>query len=210
MTGATGVIIGIRLLTVLRELDVETHLVISRWARATIKEETPYTAREVAGLANVSYSPDDQGAAISSGSYRTDGMVVAPCSMKTVAGIRAGYACDLIGRAADVTLKERRRLVLLARETPLSTIHLENMLALARAGATVLPPAPAFYDRPSTVDDIVEHIVGRTLDQLGLDLPAMRRWTGMRPAEHDRPVTRPPGEHAPTGLPAGDTVAVTA
>lgn len=218
MTGATGAIIGIRLLTALRELGVETHLVMSRWARATIKEETPYTAREVAALAGVSYAPGDQGAAISSGSFRTDGMVIAPCSMKTVAGLRTGYACDLIGRAADVTLKERRRLVLLARETPLSSIHLENMLALSRAGATLLPPVPAFYDHPSTVDDIVKHVVGRTLDQFGLDLPAMHRWTGMRPAEHGRPAARPPGERAPavpaappapTRRPATGTVTVT-
>lgn len=186
MTGATGAIIGVRLLTALRELDVETHLVVSRWARATITEETPYTVREVTNLASVSYSPDDQGAAISSGSFRTDGMMVVPCSMKTVAGIRTGYAGDLIGRAADVTLKERRRLVLLARETPLSTIHLENLLALSRMGATVLPPAPAFYNHPSTIADIVEHIVGRTLDQFELDLTTVRRWTGKRQGTHPR------------------------
>ncbi|GAA4081845.1 UbiX family flavin prenyltransferase [Actinomadura miaoliensis] len=214
MTGATGAIIGVRLLTALRELDVETHLVVSRWARATIAEETPYTVREVTGLASVSYAPDDQGAAISSGSFRTDGMAVAPCSMKTVAGIRTGYADDLIGRAADVTLKEGRRLVLLAREAPLSTIHLENLLALSRMGATVLPPAPAFYDRPATVADIVEHIVGRTLDQFGLDLPTARRWTGMRqgarspaaaPSRDQRPVAA--ADRTPVD---DDTVAATA
>ncbi|GAA0320208.1 UbiX family flavin prenyltransferase [Actinoallomurus spadix] len=180
MTGATGAIIGVRLLAALRDLGVETHLVVSRWARATIAEETPYTVREVTDLADVGYAPDDQGAAISSGSFRTDGMIVAPCSMKTVAGIRTGYADGLIGRAADVTLKERRRLVLLARETPLSTIHLENLLALSRMGATILPPVLTFYNDPATVADVVEHIVARTLDQFGLELPTAHRWTGMR------------------------------
>ncbi|MGH3374961.1 MAG: non-oxidative hydroxyarylic acid decarboxylases subunit B [Actinoallomurus sp.] len=210
MTGATGAIIGVRMLAALRELDVETHLVVSRWARATIAEETPYTVRQVTDLASVSYSPDDQGAAISSGSFRTDGMVVAPCSMKTIAGIRTGYAGDLVGRAADVTLKERRRLVLLAREMPLSTIHLENMLALSRMGATVLPPVPAFYNHPSTVADVVEHIVGRTLDQFGLDLQTVRRWAGMPHGARPWTVTPPRDQHSGTTTgrtPADDTVA---
>ncbi|WP_433618435.1 UbiX family flavin prenyltransferase [Dactylosporangium sp. CA-139114] len=179
MTGATGAIIGIRLLGALHEMKVETHLVISRWARATIKEETSFTAAQVAALASASYAPDDQGAAISSGSFKTDGMVVVPCSAKAAAGIRAGYGEGLIVRAADVTIKERRRLVLVVRETPLSPIHLENMLALARIGATILPPVPAFYNHPTTLDDIVEHIVVRVVDQFGLDLPTARRWTGM-------------------------------
>jgi 4-hydroxy-3-polyprenylbenzoate decarboxylase len=191
MTGATGAIIGVRLLSALRELEVESHLVVSRWARATIAEETPYTVREVTDLAAVSYAPDDQGAAISSGSFPTDGMVVVPCSMKTVAGIRTGYANDLVGRAADVTLKERRPLVLVAREMPLSTIHLENLLALSQMGAAVLPPVPAFYNHPASVDDIVEHIVGRTLDQFGLDLPTVRRWSGMRTGARPAPLAAP-------------------
>lgn len=182
MTGATGAVLGIRLLAALRDLEVETHLVISRWARATIAHETSWTAGEVAALATAAYGPDDQGAPISSGSFPVDGMVVAPCSMKTLAGIRTGYGDGLVGRAADVTLKERRPLVLLARETPLSAIHLENMLALARLGAVILPPMPAFYNHPSTVDDVVEHVVGRTLDQFGLDLPTARRWTGLATA----------------------------
>ncbi|MEV7966222.1 UbiX family flavin prenyltransferase [Sphaerisporangium sp. NPDC088356] len=186
MTGATGAIIGIRLLAVLRELSVETHLVVSRWARSTIAEETAYSVREVIGLASVSHAPEDMSAPISSGSFRTEGMVVAPCSMKTVAGIRIGYADNLVGRAADVTLKERRPLVLLARETPLSTIHLENLLDLSRMGATVLPPVPAFYNHPSSVTDVVEHIVGRTLDQFGLALPTLRRWEGPRKHGHAR------------------------
>jgi 4-hydroxy-3-polyprenylbenzoate decarboxylase len=179
MTGATGAVFGIRLLEALHEMGVETHLVVSRWARATIKQETSFTASQVTALASVSYAPDDQGAAISSGSFKTNGMVIVPCSAKAVAGIRAGYGEGLIVRAADVTLKERRRLVLVFRETPLSPIHLENLLTLARIGATVLPPVPAFYNHPKTIDDIVEHIVARTLDQFGLALPTARRWTGM-------------------------------
>ncbi|MGW2369459.1 non-oxidative hydroxyarylic acid decarboxylases subunit B [Streptomyces sp. NPDC001667] len=183
MTGATGAVLGVRLLTELRRHDdVETHLVLSRWARATVELETGLSAREVAALADVSYAPGDQGATISSGSFRTDGMVIVPCSMKTLAGIRAGYADGLVARAADVTLKERRRLVLVPRETPLSEIHLENMLALARMGAAVVPPMPAFYNHPATVDDIVDHIVARILDQFGIESTAARRWEGLRPA----------------------------
>ncbi|MGI5166936.1 UbiX family flavin prenyltransferase [Spirillospora sp. CA-253888] len=182
MTGATGAPIGVRLLEALRELDVETHLVVSRWARATLAQETGHSVREVRELASVWHGPDDQGASISSGSFRTDGMVVVPCSMKTLASIRTGYGDGLIGRAADVTLKERRRLVLVTREAPLSAIHLENMLELARLGVVIMPPAPAFYHRPATVADVVEHIVARILDQFGLDMPAARRWQGMGPA----------------------------
>lgn len=180
MTGASGAILGIRMLEALRELDVETHLVVSGWARATIAQETPYTTRDVTDLASAVYGPRDQGAAIASGSFRVDGMIVAPCSMKTLAGIRTGYGDGLIGRAADVMLKERRRLVLLARETPLSAIHLENMLELTRMGAMILPPMPAFYNEPAGVGDIVDHIVARTLDQFDLAMPAARRWSGMR------------------------------
>jgi flavin prenyltransferase len=183
ITGATGSVFGIRLLQELREHpEVETHLVMTRWARATVELETGMSAREVATLADVCHAPDDQGASISSGSFRTDGMVTAPCSMKTLAGVRAGYAEGLVGRAADVTLKERRRLVLVPRETPLSEIHLENMLALARMGAVIVPPMPAFYNHPATVDDIVDHIVARICDQFGIEPGHTRRWEGMRPA----------------------------
>ena len=183
MTGATGAIFGVRLLEALRELpEVETHLVLSRWARTTAELECGMSAAEVARLADVAYGPEDQGAAISSGSFRTDGMIIAPCSMKTLAGIRAGYADGLVARAADVVLKERRKLVLVPRETPLNEIHLENMLALARMGAQIVPPMPAFYHRPSTVDDIVDHLVARLLDQFDLPAPAARRWAGMRAA----------------------------
>jgi 4-hydroxy-3-polyprenylbenzoate decarboxylase len=183
MTGATGAPFGVRLLENLRELpDVETHLVLSRWARTTIELETGLSVAEVSALADVTHHPDDQGATISSGSFRTDGMVIVPCSMKTLAGIRTGYAEGLVARAADVVLKERRRLVLVPRETPLSEIHLQNMLELARMGVQLVPPMPAFYNHPRTVDDIVDHVVARVLDQFELPAPAARRWAGMRAA----------------------------
>ncbi|NUQ89304.1 MAG: UbiX family flavin prenyltransferase [Glycomyces artemisiae] len=180
MTGATGAVFGVRLLEALRATGtVETHLVMSRWARTTLRLETDYEPADVAALADFTWGPAEQAAPISSGSFRTDGMVIAPCSMKTVAAVRTGYTEGLIGRAADVTLKERRRLVLLARESPLSEIHLENLLALSRMGAVVLPPVPAFYNRPETIDDIVDHVVARTLDQFGLDYAKARRWDGL-------------------------------
>ncbi|MCF3165543.1 non-oxidative hydroxyarylic acid decarboxylases subunit B [Streptomyces californicus] len=183
MTGATGAILGVRLLERLAaDPAVETHLVLSRWARATIELETGRTARDVAELADVVHNAEDQGAAISSGSFRTDGMVVVPCSMKTLAGIRTGYAEGLVSRAADVVLKENRPLVLVPRETPLSHIHLENMLALARMGVRIVPPMPAFYNHPRTTDDIVDHIVARILDQFDIEVPSARRWSGMRAA----------------------------
>ncbi|HZC91416.1 MAG TPA: non-oxidative hydroxyarylic acid decarboxylases subunit B [Mycobacterium sp.] len=184
MTGATGAVLGVELLRQLQQCpDVETHLVLSRWARATIHLETESSAGDVESLADVVYSWDDQAAPISSGSYRVDGMVIAPCSMKTLAAIRTGYADGLIARAADVTLKERRRLVLVPRETPLSQIHLENMLALARMGAGIVPPMPAFYNRPASVGDIVDHIVARILDQFDIESPAAKRWNGVQDAK---------------------------
>jgi 4-hydroxy-3-polyprenylbenzoate decarboxylase len=180
MTGATGAVLGVEVLRRLQQCpDVQTHLVLSRWARATIQLETELSASDVSELADVVYSSDDQAAAISSGSFRTDGMVVVPCSMKTLAGIRTGYADGLIARAADVTLKEHRRLVLVPRETPLSEIHLDNMLALARMGVCVVPPMPAFYNHPTSVGDVVEHIVTRVLDQFDIESPTARRWTGV-------------------------------
>jgi 4-hydroxy-3-polyprenylbenzoate decarboxylase len=185
MTGATGAVFGVELLRRLRnQPDVETHLVLSQWAKATIHLETDLSVREVTDLADVTYSWNDQGAAISSGSFRMDGMIIAPCSMKTLAGIRTGYADGLIPRAADVTLKERRPLVLVPRETPLSEIHLENMLALSRMGARIVPPMPAFYSRPKNIDDLVEHVVVRVLDQLDIQVSSTQRWDGMpRPSE---------------------------
>jgi flavin prenyltransferase len=188
MTGATGAPLGVRLLEVLRDVeDVETHLVMSRWARTTIELETAYTVREVAKLADVVYGSADQAAAISSGSFLTAGMVIVPCSMKTLAGIRTGYADGLVARAADVCLKERRRLVLVPRETPLSDVHLENMLALSRMGATMLPPVPAFYNHPASLADVVDHLVVRILDQFAISAPGARRWTGLTAGRPDVP-----------------------
>jgi flavin prenyltransferase len=181
ITGASGAIFGIRALEALRDLGVETHLVLSRWSRTTIVHETNYSLQQVEALASVVYHHDNQAAAVSSGSFRTDGMLIAPCSMKTLATIRHGVSDSLIARAADVILKERRRLVLVARESPLSEIHLENMLALSRMGATILPPVPAFYAKPETIDDLVRYITGRVLDQFGLALPEMARWNGFHP-----------------------------
>lgn len=183
MTGATGAAIGVRVLRALKDLDVETHLVISRWARATIELETPYSVQEVIALASKTYSERDQAAAISSGSFRVDGMIVVPCSMKTLAAIRCGYGEGLIARAADVTLKEQRKLVLVPRESPLNAIHLENMLALTRAGAMMMPPMPAFYNHPTSTEDIINHIASRILDQFGLDNNLTRRW-GETSASH--------------------------
>jgi flavin prenyltransferase len=180
MTGATGATLGIRVLEVLRDMGVETHLVLSRWARATIELETDRSVSEVRGLATHAYGSDDQAATISSGSFRTDGMIVVPASMKTVAAIRSGYGEGLIARAADVTIKERRKLVLVPRETPLSEIHLDNLLALARTGVQIVPPMPAFYHLPTSVEDIVDQSVARILDQVGLEMPGARRWAGAR------------------------------
>ncbi|MEV8070074.1 non-oxidative hydroxyarylic acid decarboxylases subunit B [Streptomyces sp. NPDC085995] len=190
MTGATGAVLGVRFLQTLARLpDVETHLVLSRWARTTIELETGLSVDEVAALAHTVHRPEDQGATIASGSFRTDGMVILPCSMKTLAGIRAGYADGLVGRAADVILKERRPLVLVPRETPLSEIHLEDMVALSRLGVRIVPPMPAFYNHPRSVDDIVDHIVARVLDQFDLPAPAAKRWEGMRAARALRPAS---------------------
>ncbi|MBN6043094.1 UbiX family flavin prenyltransferase [Citrobacter sp. ku-bf4] len=185
MTGATGAPLGVALLQALRKMpEVETHLVMSKWAKTTLELETPYSARDVAELADFCHSPADQAATISSGSFRTDGMIVIPCSMKTLAGIRAGYADGLVGRAADVVLKEGRKLVLVPREMPLSTVHLENMLALSRMGVAMVPPMPAFYNHPQSVDDITQHIVARILDQFALEYPHARRWQGLSQAQN--------------------------
>jgi 4-hydroxy-3-polyprenylbenzoate decarboxylase len=178
ITGATGAIYGVRILQRLREAGAETHLVISRWGARTLLHETPYSREQVEALATVVYAPGDMGAAISSGSFRTDGMVIAPCSAKTLAAVAHGFGETLVHRAADVVLKERRKLVMVVRETPLSDIHLENMLKLSRMGSVMLPPMPAFYNHPRTVDDVVEHTVSRVLDQFGLDVSGVERWSG--------------------------------
>src|SRR5688572_4207151 len=178
ITGATGAIYGVRILERLREAGAETHLVISRWGARTLLHETPYTREQVEALASVTYAPSDMGAAISSGSFQTAGMIIAPCSAKTLAAIAHGYGDNLIQRAADVVLKERRRLVLAVREAPLSEIHLENMLKLARMGVVILPPMPAFYNHPLSLDDLVDFTVARLLDHVGIEVPGAARWSG--------------------------------
>jgi 4-hydroxy-3-polyprenylbenzoate decarboxylase len=182
ITGASGAIYGIRLLERLRELRVETHLIATRWARVTIEHETAYSFAQVKELADVCYGENDQAAAVSSGSFLTGGMVIAPCSTKTLSAIAMGFSHNLVCRAADVVLKERRRLVLAVRETPLSSIHLRNMLSLSDLGATILPPTPAFYHRPQQVSDIVEHTVLRILDQFDFGLESASRWGGLAPS----------------------------
>ncbi len=180
ITGATGAILGIRILEILKDVkEVETHLIVSNWGRKTIESETNHSTEEVEQLADFTYETADLGAKISSGSFQVDAMIVAPCSMKTLASIRIGLADNLVSRAADVILKEGRKLILLTRETPLNTIHLENMLALSRMGTNILPPMPAFYNHPKTIDDIVNHIAYRTVDQLGIILPDLKRWDGL-------------------------------
>ena len=178
ITGATGVIYGVRLLERLRDARVETHLVISRWGARTLQHETRYVREDVEALATAAYKPDDLAAPISSGSFPTDGMIVAPCSAKSLAAIAHGYGSNLIHRAADVVLKERRRLVLAIREAPLSDIHLENMLRLSRMGVVIFPPLPAFYNHPATLDDVVDHGVARMLDQFGISVEGTARWNG--------------------------------
>jgi 4-hydroxy-3-polyprenylbenzoate decarboxylase len=176
ITGATGAIFGVRLLEALRSQDIETHLIVSKWGAHTLAEETSLSAERVREMAAFSYGPNDQGAAISSGSFLTSGMVIAPCSVRTLAAIATGHSDNLIHRAADVVLKERRKLVLLVRETPLSEIHLENMLKLARMGAVILPPVPAFYNHPRSIEALVDHVVMRTLDQFGIHTDLAERW----------------------------------
>jgi 4-hydroxy-3-polyprenylbenzoate decarboxylase len=179
MTGATGTIFGVRLLRFLKSTEIETHLVMSKWGIRTLLHETSHTVEEVQKLATNVYNDNDQGAPISSGSFVTGGMVIAPCSMRSLAAIAHGQAENLIHRAADVILKERRKLVLVVREAPLNDIHLENMLKLSRMGVVIFPPVPAFYNQPQTIDDIVNHIVVRVLDQFEIHLDDSSRWDGV-------------------------------
>jgi len=178
ITGATGAILGTRLLQLLRTAGVETHLVVSKWGIQTLAHETPYTLEQVQEMASVSYSSQDQGAAISSGSFLTSGMIVCPCSVRSLAAIAHGHGDNLIHRAADVVLKERRKLVLVVREAPLSDIHLENMLKLSRTGVVIFPPVPAFYTHPRSIDDLVDQTVMRVLDQAGIHISLGVRWEG--------------------------------
>ena len=176
MTGSTGVIYGVRILEVLKECGIETHLVITEWAKKCLSMETSYKINDVKNLAT-QYSDDSNLASgISSGTYKTDGMIVIPCSMKTLSGIANGYDETLVARAAGVTLKESRKLILVTRETPLTAINLENMLKLARLGVVILPPVPGFYTKPQSIEQIIDHTVGKCLDQFGIEHNLYKRW----------------------------------
>ena len=176
ITGSTGVIYGIRMLETLKKLDVETHLVMSEWGEKCISMETEYTPEYVKSLANTTSDSKNMAASVSSGTHRINGMIVAPCSMKTLAAIANGYDDTLVARSAGVTIKEGRKLILMVRETPLSAIHLENMLKLSRLGVVILPPVTEFYTNPKTIDDIVNHGVGKCLDQFDIDHDLYPRW----------------------------------
>ncbi|MEY9893688.1 4-hydroxy-3-polyprenylbenzoate decarboxylase [Catenulispora sp. MAP12-49] len=178
ISGATGIAYGMRVLELARKAGVQTHLVVTPAGQQTRAHETGLTARDLAAMADVSYRPADIGAAIASGSFRTAGMIVAPCSIRTLSAIAYSNGDNLLTRAADVTLKERRRLVLMVRETPLTLGHLRAMTAVTESGGIVMPPVPAFYLRPDTVDDIVDHTAGRALDLFGIDVPDLPRWGG--------------------------------
>jgi 4-hydroxy-3-polyprenylbenzoate decarboxylase len=176
ISGASGAVYGVRMLEALRAANVPTHLIVSKSAAVTLKEETALSVNEVRALAAETYANGDIGAAVSSGSFKTRGMVIAPCSIRTLADIAYGTTDSLMSRAADVILKERRRLVLLVRETPLHAGHLKAMLAATENGAIVMPPVPAFYHRPQSIDDIVNQTVGRCLDLFDIDSGLVKRW----------------------------------
>lgn len=176
VSGASGAIYGIRLLETLSKEKVETHLILSKWAHVIIKMETDYAVDEIKKKANYSYDEEDLSSSISSGSFVFQGMVIIPCSMKTLAAVACGYSDNLITRAADITIKEGRKLILVPRETPFNAIHLENMLKLSRLGVVILPPMPAFYIKPSDIDDLINHTIGKILDHLKIDNNLYQRW----------------------------------
>jgi 4-hydroxy-3-polyprenylbenzoate decarboxylase len=188
ISGATGAIYGVRMLEVLSRIkDIETHLVMSRAAKMTIQVETAFSVKDVEALADVVHDISNVGASISSGSFRTEGMVIVPCSMKSMGGIAHSIGGDLLVRAADVILKERKKLVLVARETPLHLGHLESMVALTRMGAVIFPPVPAFYHRPKTLDDVINQTVTRILDQFDIDMTLFERWDDEKMSRHPGP-----------------------
>ena len=177
MSGASGAILGIEILKILREhSEWETHLVISKGSEETIAEETNYKLEDVMELADKAYSIKDIGASIASGTFKTEGMIIVPCSMKTVAGIACGYSDNLLLRAADVIIKEKRKLVLVARECPLSTIHLRNMLSLSELGVIIMPPMVSYYNKPVDINDLNNHIIGKILDRFGIEVSGFNRW----------------------------------
>jgi 4-hydroxy-3-polyprenylbenzoate decarboxylase len=176
ISGATGVIYGVRLLQVLKQQGIETHLVVTKAGEMTRAYETDLSMRQLRDLADVWYPITDVGAAISSGSFRTMGMIIAPCSIRTMSEIAHGISSNLVTRAADVVLKERRRLVLMLRETPLTASHIKSMLAVTQSGGIIAPPVPAFYIRPQTIEDLIDHAVGRVLDLFDIEMEGVRRW----------------------------------
>lgn len=178
ITGSTGTVLGVRLLEILSSTNVETHLVISKWGHQTLEHESSYTYDQVISMADVCYGPGDMGAAVSSGSFRTEGMVIIPCSMSSLASIASGQGTHLVHRAADVIMKEQRKLVLVAREMPLNQIHLENMLKLSKMGVNIVPPMMAFYNHPASIQDMVDHVVMRVLDQFNITVDTVPRWEG--------------------------------
>lgn len=180
ITGASGAIYGIRLLQVLQDTDIETHLIMSKAAHITIAQETEASLQEVKKLADKHYSYDDIAACISSGSYHTMGMIVMPCSMKSLAEIATGITPNLLSRAADVILKERRRLVLCVRETPLNLVHIRNIATITEMGGIIAPSMPAFYPNPKSIDEIINHSVGRVLDLFQIETPFVKRWKGLK------------------------------
>jgi 4-hydroxy-3-polyprenylbenzoate decarboxylase len=188
ISGASGAIYGVRLLELLRDTEIETHLVISRSAKVTLATETNFKIADVEALADIVHSNDDLGASCSSGSFHNLGMIVAPCSIKTMSEIATGVTANLISRAADVALKERRRVVLMLRETPLHLGHIRSMAAVTEAGAIVYPPVPAFYAQPRSLEDMIDHTLGRVLDLFDIDLGTVRRWSGDKQRPKKTPV----------------------
>jgi 4-hydroxy-3-polyprenylbenzoate decarboxylase len=178
ITGSSGVLYGIRLLEILQKLRINTHLVLSDWGERNIRIETHMTIDYVKSLCSITYDNSNMAAPISSGSFQIDGMAIVPCSMKTVSSIANGYDDNLISRAAGVCIKESRKLVLVPRETPISAIHLQNMLRLCKIGVVILPAMPGFYHKPRTIEDLVDHLVGKILDQFGIEHNVFRRWGG--------------------------------
>ena len=193
ISGASGAVYGVRLLELLKDSEIETHLIMSRASHLTLAAETNFKVSDVEAMADVVHSNQDVGAACSSGSFQNLGMVIAPCSVKTMAEIATGVTANLMSRAADVALKERRRVVLMLRETPLHLGHIRSMATVTEAGAVVYPPVPAFYTHPASLDDMVDHTLGRVLDLFGIDLNLVRRWTGemRRPKSAKSPAKTP-------------------
>jgi 4-hydroxy-3-polyprenylbenzoate decarboxylase len=183
ISGASGIVYGVRMLQVLRQLNIETHLVMSKSAQVTLAHESRLSVADVKKLADVNYANTDIGAAISSGSFKAAGMIVAPCSIKTLSEIATGVTSNLLSRAADVILKERKRLVLMVRETPLHLNHLRSMTQVTEAGAIIYPPVPAFYARPESIEAMIDHTIGRVLDLFDLDSNTVRRWNPGAPRE---------------------------